>query len=237
MQIVNQRSYLNYNIIEYDIVSSTMDVIKDFAENTVIVAQKQENSRGKAGRVWQSQNGDNLYFSLNLLADKKNLDYSQLSFVSSVAMRQAIKEYDKNNNLIVSKWPNDILINNKKTTGILLEFDYMTKILIIGIGVNINFFPDNTMFKATSLKQENIIVNRYDLLKSFLKNFNFLFKQWEQNGFEIIRDKWLESCYKLNQEIEVNSQKGIFKDIDRDGTLILELDNGENIFVRSGDVF
>ena len=133
MQIVNQRSYLNYNIIEYDIVSSTMDVIKDFTENTVIVAQKQENSRGKAGRVWQSQNGDNLYFSLNILADKKYLEYSQLSFVSSVAMRQAIKEYDKNHNLIVSKWPNDILINNKKTTGIITNINLINNLLILSI--------------------------------------------------------------------------------------------------------
>lgn len=237
MKIINQEKFLTYNIIEYDIVDSTMIVAKNFSENTIIIAQQQEKARGKGDRVWNAENNNNLYFSLNLKANKEILDYSQLSFVSSVAMRQAIKEYDKNNNSIVSKWPNDILINGKKTCGILLEFDFSTKMLCIGIGVNVSFYPENTMFRATSLKKEEIIVDKYSLLKSFLNNFTFLLKEWESYGFTPIRAKWLENCYKLHQEIEVNKQKGIFEDIDKDGTLIMTLQNKKKYFVKSGDVF
>lgn len=237
MKIINQEQFLQYNIIEYDIVSSTMIVAKDFPENTVIVAQKQESGRGKGNRIWNSDNNNNLYFSLNIKADKNHLDYSQLSFIASLAMRYSIKEYDKNNNSIISKWPNDVLINEKKVCGILLEFDQSKKILDIGIGVNIDCCPNNVLFKATSLKNENIIVTKYDILKFFLKNFTFLLKEWETEGFSIIREKWLQDCYKLKQEIEVNGNRGIFEDIDKDGTLIMTLPNGQKYYVKSGDVF
>lgn len=237
MQIINQESHLTYNIIEYDVVDSTMIVAKNFPENMVVVAKKQEKARGKGNRVWNAEDNNNLYFSVNLKAGRGDLDYSQLSFVSSVAMRQAIEKYDANGNSIVSKWPNDILINSKKCCGILLEFDYATKMLVIGIGVNIDFFPDGTMFKATSLRNEKIIVARYDLLSSFLDNFSYLLGEWERRGFEPIREKWLQSCYKLNEEIMVDGRKGVFKNIDNDGTLVMGLEDGSEFLVKSGDVF
>lgn len=237
MNLINQEKFQNYDIIEYDVVDSTMNVIKNFPENTIIIAQKQEKGRGKGNRIWNSENNNNLYFSLIIKANKTNLDYSQLSFVVSIAMRQAIKTFDKKNNNIISKWPNDILINEKKVCGILLEFDYSTKNLIIGCGVNIDSFPNTAMFKATSLKNEEIFTNKYNILKEFLKNFDFLLKKWEIEGFSPIRELWLKNCYKLNKEILVNEQSGIFIDIDNEGTLIMKLSNGKEIYIKSGDVF
>lgn len=235
MNIVKEEQFINYNIIEYDIVSSTMNVVKNFKSNTIVMARQQLYGKGKGDRVWNSENNNNLYFSLIIEANKKNLDYSQVSFVTSVAMRYAIEKFNTKNNSIVSKWPNDILINNRKAVGILLEFD--NKRLIVGSGVNISYFPDNTNFKATSLKEECILVNKYDLLREFLKNFNHLFNEWEQNGFSLIRDKWLKSSYKLHKIIEVNNIKGIFEGISSDGTLIIRIENNEHCYIKSGDVF
>lgn len=236
MNIINEEKFLNYDIIEYDIVDSTMNVVKNFKPNTVIIAGQQTSGKGKGNRVWNSEYNDNLYFSLIIDANKKFMDYSQVSFITSVAMRYAINEFNtKNNSTIVSKWPNDILINNKKVVGILLEFD--NDKLIIGPGVNINFFPDNVNFNATSLKNEGIIVDKYTLLKRFLANFDYLFKEWEQNGFSSIRIKWLKSSYKLHQTIKVGDIEGIFEDIDNDGTLMVKMANGKYHFVKSGDVF
>lgn len=242
MKIINQISHLNYNLIEYDIVDSTMILAKKFPENTIVIARKQKSGRGKGDRVWESEDNNNLYFSMNVKSDKKKLDYSQLSFLASVAMRQAISaiQTSQPSNIrasIVSKWPNDILINEKKACGILLEMDCANQMLIIGVGVNIDAFPSGTLFKATSLKQEGIITDRYSLLKEFLNNFNFLLKEWIEVGFSSIRDKWISACYRLNQEIEVDCQRGIFRDLDKNGTLILELENGKKIMVKSGDVF
>ena len=235
MNIIKEEKFLNYDIIEYDVVDTTMNVAKNFKANTIIIAQKQTSGKGKGNRVWNSENNNNLYFSLIIEANNNKLDYSQVSFITSVAMRYAISEFDNKNNSIISKWPNDILINNKKAVGILLEFD--NNKLIIGPGVNINFFPDNVNFNATSLKNEGIIVDKYTLLKRFLANFDYLFKEWEQNGFSSIRTKWLKSSYKLHQTIKVGDIEGIFEDIDNDGTLILKIANGKYHFVKSGDVF
>ncbi len=235
MNIIKEEKFLNYDIIEYDVVDTTMNVVKNFKANTIIIAQKQTSGKGKGNRVWNSENNNNLYFSLIIEANNNKLDYSQVSFITSVAMRYAISEFDNKNNSIISKWPNDILINNKKAVGILLEFD--SNKLIIGPGVNINFFPDNVNFNATSLKNEGIIVDKYTLLKRFLANFNYLFKEWEQNGFSSIRIKWLKSSYKLHQTIKVGDIEGIFEDIDNDGTLIVKMANGKYHFVKSGDVF
>ena len=235
MNIIKEEKFLNYDIIEYDVVDTTMNVVKNFKANTIIIAQKQTSGKGKGNRVWNSENNNNLYFSLIIEANNNKLDYSQVSFITSVAMRYAISEFDNKNNSIISKWPNDILINNKKAVGILLEFD--NNKLIIGPGVNINFFPDNVNFNATSLKNEGIIVDKYTLLKRFLANFDYLFKEWEQNGFSSIRTKWLKSSYKLHQTIKVGDIEGIFEDIDNDGTLIVKMANGKYHFIKSGDVF
>lgn len=235
MNIINQEKYLHYDIIEYDEVDSTMNVVKQFKGNTVVISKKQTAGKGKGNRIWHSENNDNLYFSLMIDANKKGLDYSQVSFITSVAMRYAIKNFDTKNNSVVCKWPNDILVNNKKVVGILLEFD--NNKVIIGPGTNINNFPENMNFKATSLKDEGIIVSRYDLLKEFLSNFSFLINEWEKVGFSSIRVKWLKGCYKFQQEIEVDGVKGIFENLDKDGTLVMKLQDGTYNYVKSGDVF
>ncbi|HSQ97478.1 MAG TPA: biotin--[acetyl-CoA-carboxylase] ligase [Rickettsiales bacterium] len=234
-KIINQTQFLNFGIIEFDCVSSTMIIAKDFNENTVIIAQSQSNGKGKTNRLWNSENNGNLYFSFSLNGNNERLDYSQLSFLSGVAMREAILNFNINNSILL-KWPNDILINQKKCCGILLEFDTLSKKLVIGIGVNIKEFPTNVMFNSTSLLKENIIVEKYELLKEFLKNFDYLFNEWQKTGFSTIREKWINNCYKLGQTIKVNEKEGVFEDFDKDGTLILRTIDGV-LHIKSGDIF
>ena len=136
MNIIKEEKFLNYDIIEYDVVDTTMNVAKNFKAKTIIIAQKQTSGKGKGNRVWNSENNNNLYFSLIIEANNNKLDYSQVSFITSVAMRYAISEFDNKNNSIISKWPNDILINNKKAVGILLEFDNNKLIIKSIIGKN-----------------------------------------------------------------------------------------------------
>lgn len=237
MNVINETNHLGYKIFEFDVVDSTMITVKKFKENTVVIAKQQNNGRGKSDRIWTSENNGNLYFSLLIKAEKKELDYSQLSFLTSVALRQAMESFNQVDNKIVSKWPNDILINNKKVCGVLLEFDFSLKNLIIGIGVNINNFPENTIFTATSLKDEGIFIEKYQLLKEFLNNFDSLFNEWKTSGFSKIITKWLSSCYRLGKNIKVNNINGTFKNIDEDGTLILETEDNKTLYVKSGDIF
>jgi BirA family biotin operon repressor/biotin-[acetyl-CoA-carboxylase] ligase len=200
--------------------------IKEHKKNCVVVAQSQTKGRGKEKRIWNSENNGNLYFSL-LIETNKRQDYSQLSFLSSVAMRNTIQN-------AVSKWPNDVLLNNKKFCGILLEFDGDN--LIIGCGVNIIFHPNDTNFPATDLKSEGIIVDKYKILKDFLLNFDNLREIWEKEGFNPIKEKWLEACYNLNKKIIVNGEEGIFLGINEAGSLLLKIDKKIK-YINSGDIF
>ena len=146
-----------------------------------------------------------------------------------------VKPTIKNKNIIVGDFT--YIADTEFESHVTHHYEFNNDKLIIGPGVNINFFPDNVNFNATSLKNEGIIVDKYTLLKKFLANFDYLFKEWEQNGFSSIRMKWLKSSYKLHQTIKVGDIEGIFEDIDNDGTLIVKMANGKYHFVKSGDVF
>lgn len=229
------------NIIHLIETSSTMDDVKKYPLNTVVYADMQNKARGKSDRVWKCKDG-NLYFSFSIDSSKQNLNYFNLSFLSAYCMLEAIKFFDKKNNLIQVKWPNDILINNKKCVGILLENDFKTKMLVVGIGVNINYFPQlNTIFEATSLENEGIFANKKELLLKFLEIFDYYYMDWLENGFEKIHKKWLENAYNYKDEIKVKITEdkyivGIFDDFDNDGTLSLKLDD-KHIKITSGEIY
>ena len=148
-----------YNIVHKKVVSSTMDDIKNYPVNTLLFADMQTNGRGKGNRIWSSEENLNLYMSLLIDANDKSINYSNFSFLSSVCIMETIARFTENLD-IQTKWPNDVLINQKKVSGILLEFDLSKKTLIIGIGVNLVSYPENTMFTATSVKNEGFEIDR-----------------------------------------------------------------------------
>lgn len=229
------------NIIHLIETSSTMDDVRKYPLNTVVYADMQNKARGKSDRVWKCKDG-NLYFSFSIDSSKPNLNYFNLSFLSAYCMLEVIKFFDKKDNLIQVKWPNDILVNNKKCVGILLENDFKTKMLVVGIGVNINYFPQlNTIFEATSLENEGIFANKKELLLKFLEIFDYYYMDWLENGFEKIHKKWLENAYNYKDEIKVKITEdkyifGIFDDFDDDGTLSLKL-NDKCIKITSGEIY
>jgi len=248
----NTNHYKSFTINSLDETTSTNQLTFDLAKsnqinhNHVIITKKQTAGKGRYGRVWQSFDG-NLYFSILLKPQNKNLDLiSTLSFVSAVAIGIAINDLKtKSTTKISYKWPNDILINGYKTAGILLESDInqnQLNFVVIGIGVNIVDNPDNTNYPSTNLKHENFLeILPEDLLKKFLDNFSDLYEKWLNFGFKPIRNLWLENAFNLNKEISINlfnkKIKGLFKDLDENGNLILELENKENVIISSGEIF
>ncbi len=248
----NTNHYKSFTINSLDEATSTNQLTFDLAKsnqinhNHVIIAKKQTAGKGRYGRVWQSFDG-NLYFSILLKPHSKNLDLiSTLSFVSAVAIGIAISNLKtKPTTKISYKWPNDILINGCKTAGILLESDInqnQLNFVVIGIGVNIVDNPDNTNYPSTNLKQEKFLeILPENLLKKFLDNFSDLYEKWLNFGFKPIRNLWLENAFNLNKEISINlfdkKIKGLFKDLDENGNLILELENKENVIISSGEIF
>lgn len=230
-----------YNIIHKKIVSSTMDDVKNYPVNTLLFVDMQTNGRGKGNRIWSSEENLNLYMSLLIEANDKNINYSNLSFLSSVCIMETIAHFTKNLD-IQTKWPNDVLINQKKVSGILLEFDLSKKTLIIGIGVNLASYPENTMFTATSVKNEGFEIDRESFINYFLEKFDYYFNDLKNDGFKKIHDIWLKNSYNYKKQIVVKNSKhdnltGIFEDFDLDGTLFLKEENGDITKIVSGDIF
>jgi BirA family biotin operon repressor/biotin-[acetyl-CoA-carboxylase] ligase len=247
-----QLSWLkNYNLLIFDELDSTNSeshrliksgVYGDF----VIWAHQQTAGRGQRNRNWVSNPG-NLYFSLLLDRNIHITRQPQLSFVSAVALYEAIASLAKKASVhfdMKLKWPNDILINNSKVAGILLESmrfnsrNYLT----IGIGVNITSSPNLPDRTTTNLLSEGLVLNDPgELLNAFMVNFDKHFDHWNNQGFLKIRKLWLSKAQNLNQAITVDNGvdriSGIFKDIDLNGNMRLQISSGQICSFGVGDVY
>jgi len=221
-----------WTLIRKNRCTSTNDLAKKLPAYSVISACHQTKGRGRLGRKWQDGKG-NLMASLVLPKPKK--DIHLYTFLISLAVARSIRSLSPK-----IKWPNDILIQNKKVCGILLEATQDT--LIIGIGVNIDTCPDTgMMYPVTCLKAHRMHTSYKQLLENILQNFDNVIQLFEQNGFEPIRQEWLALACGLHQQISVNlpSQtiKGIFEGINEMGALLLAVPNNQVIQITAGDVF
>jgi len=255
MKKIKNWQYKNFLIHHFDEVQSTNDLAislvknRNIFANEIILANQQSKGRGRYNRQWISEIG-NLYFSLVLDGKiaNKNLGLNQistLSLVANIALNLTIKTISQAQNIeinIANKWPNDLLIENKKVAGILLEniiINNNCEFIILGIGVNINNNPQNTLFQATNLQQLKITINAKILLENFLENFNNFFEIWQNFGFKNLRDLWLKDAYNFHKEIVVGDSdsriNGIFEDLDEFGNLILKTPQ-KTIKIFAGDI-
>ncbi len=226
---------------DFENVSSTNDIAYEFSFNPpatqyVISAKTQTSGRGRRGRVWQSLDG-NLFFSIALKEQEKLINY--LPFICSLALKDTILSLNKAVNIKL-KWPNDVLLDGAKVSGILLEKganDYM----IIGVGVNLVVTPDeeDIMYQVTSLK-DYINIDRCEFLQRFLHFFDTLLLIWQQHGADNICHLWKDSAIGIGHPIIVKGensyQEGLFVDIDNDGGLLLAKDDKISK-IYAGDVF
>ena len=234
-------------------VNSTSSVCLDEARdgqsgNLWITANTQLKGKGSRGREWVSDKG-NLFTSLLLVEPSEIQFQPTLTFVTSLAIRDAILNVAHNTNQLVNlKWPNDVLINGKKVSGILLESHEVKKqrIVIIGIGMNVKNHPDYTLFPATSLHAENIDCDRDLFFEALAKMFDKRLQQWSKGaGFQSIREDWIKHAFGLDQMIEVkvpgqdtaHAQKGIFKGINDDGLMLMEKQKGIITKISVADIF
>lgn len=207
------------------------------AEKFVITAKKQNQGRGRRGRSWIAVPG-NLFSSLVLKVMLQ--DIGQMVFVVSLSLLEAIKQLNPKADVKL-KWPNDVLVNDKKISGILLEKgadDYM----VIGIGVNIVGAPELTeaSYESVSLKNTGIEIGRLDFLELYLECFDRNYHLWQNSGFAPIKEKWLANAKGLGEEIVVNLENGKktgrFSGVDENGLLLLET-SGQIEKIYAGDVF
>jgi len=239
------RAGLKTRIIGRDIAyqkatPSTQEIAKALAaqgvaEGTIVVAETQSKGRGRVGRQWSSPQGG-VYFSIILRPDMNPSEALRLPLVAGVAVAKTIKRNTKLDPRL--KWPNDIMIDGKKIGGILTEMNAeMDRLdwVIIGIGLNVNMsqqsFPADVEGTATSLMEAvGKSVPRVKLLQDILAEFETLYNELMKSGFETIRMKWKALSNTIGEKVVVtlpNGQiKGVAVDIDADGALMLEKDDG-----------
>ena len=148
---------MKYHLVHFKEIDSTNNYLKNsyqlLDDFTFAVADYQSHGKGRNDRVWQSNSGENLMFSF-LIKNKELINEAEFfSILTAVEVASLIEKYDIDN--VSIKWPNDILIGDKKVCGILLE-GQVPDYLVIGVGLNINQkeFPDDLRRPATSLSLE-----------------------------------------------------------------------------------
>ena len=233
-------------ILYFDKIQSTnlyaKQLIDQNIENgTIVISDIQTGGRGRKKRTWISPSGG-LWFSVILYPDISPRCGMVITMAASISVSKAIREITGLKTRI--KWPNDILLKNKKVCGILTELDSdRNKInyAIVGIGINVNNKIENQLNDiAISLKQVvNSDISRDELFKSILKNFDMNYKRLKKNDFEYIKKNWLSYSNIIGKKVKIteeqNVTEGVVKDIDDNGYLILESLSGE-IRVISGDI-
>lgn len=207
------------------------------SDKTAVCAEMQTGGRGRMGRRWVSPKG-NLYVSVCVeLASLREAEI--YSFLSAVALAEAIESVCPELE-IKCKWPNDLMIDGKKVSGILLETDGVKR-LIVGIGVNITDFPaTGTLYPVTSLTASGHPVTKEAVLEALLRRFDTWQKELKNGGKAAVLEAWRQRAFGLGGKIAVNLPdkrlEGTFDGLDKDGRLLLNR-SGEIIAITAGDVF
>lgn len=244
--------YLGKEVVYYEEVESTNEIAKQLAhkgsiEGTLVVADRQTRGKGRRGRSWISPKGEGLWFSFILRPDILPQDAPRATLVSAVAVTRALR--DLTNLEIKIKWPNDLLIEEKKIVGILTEMNAeldRINYLVVGIGINVNLdiasLPDEIREIATSLSFHlGHKVSRVEVLQRCLSEIEKYYNTWKSEGFEVILSEWKELTHTLGRWVRVNIinddvVEGWAEDIENDGSLRLRLADGTIYRVIAGDV-
>ena len=229
--------WLGRTVHFYDEVDSTnvtaMDLAQqDAPEGTVILAEQQLRGRGRGDRSWHSPAGVGIYCSIVLRPD--------LSPAKAVAL--------ETNLLPRIKWPNDILINDKKVVGILLESKVGAtgvEYAIIGFGINVNHtpadLPQKLLLAASSLFIElGEPVDRSTLIAKILAEVEYLYERLQQGDLAIILEEWRHFSATLGRHVRILQRgeltEGIAVDITEEGALVVRVEQDSLITVHAGDI-
>ena len=232
----------DYHLLTYDVLDSTNEEAKRLAgggasHGAVIWAKRQTAGRGRMGRDWVSPEGK-LYVSFLLKPERALEECSQLSFVAALAVAETLEAMVADAYDIHCKWPNDILLKERKISGILLEsFATQERIatsdrwIVVGIGINIESHPDHVLFPATSLREVGVeLVSAKIVLSRLVYNFMQQYDTWSKKGFAEIRKAWMARAYKLGHTVELMQgdilHTGVFEGVDEHGAIVLRSDDG-----------
>ena len=233
---------LEQKIYHFREVSSTMDVARELShqraeEGTIVIAESQSQGRGRLNRQWLSPEGG-IYFTLILRPKISPIYAPRINLMVAVAIAQTIRKLF---GLAAElKWPNDVLIGEKKVCGILAEMNAETdaiNFVNLGIGINVNTPVSRLEGKTTSLKEKlGKEVSRKELFHSVVKE---IIKQQTLLSQEDLLKEWKQLSTTLNQEVKIvmpgKEIRGRAIDIDTNGALIIKRADGSLTRAFAGD--
>ena len=207
-----------------------------------VLAQSQTAGYGRRGREWEQAVGD---FAGTLLVRPEGdpTRFGELSFVAAIAVHEAISVLARSG-IVQAKWPNDILIEEAKVSGLLLEFIDVkpAPLIALGIGINIVSKPENTPYPTTRLIDHGVAAppSPQDIAGLIDKAFWRAYTTWRDKGFPQVQEQWLSIARGVGEKIVVRlpdeERTGIFEGIDKAGALILRMKD-ETQTINVGEVY
>jgi len=206
----------------------------------VIVAESQTAGRGRRHRIWQSPPG-NLYLTI-CVQPSAGRPAGQLAFVAGLAVLDTVSELAPTA-MFALKWPNDVLCDGRKISGILIEAGAGGG-FAVGIGINLAQAPpdEEVTFPATSLGAVyGGEITPKSALEPLCRHFDRWYRLWLAGGFDALRAVWLASAHGIGDTIAATTGsdriEGRFEGLDEEGALILVDADGERCAIAAGDVF
>lgn len=215
-------------------------------EGTLVIAEEQTKGRGRIHRQWDSPFNKGLWFSLILRPELPSSKAGLIPYLAGISVAETVENFLELKPDV--KWPNDLLLNDRKFCGILSEVEFdngKINFIILGIGINVNHqpedFPEPYRNFATSLRIESDRrIDRAELLVDLLlrieKNYEFM----QLYGFREIVTRWKKRCPQFGQEIIIIQDdkrfEGKFEELDDEGCLLLRTKSGELKKIVAGDI-
>lgn len=229
--------------------TSTNDLGKQLAakgaeDGLVVLAEEQTHGRGRMARTWVGEKGQTLMFSLVLRPPIRPTDAAKIPLIAGLALSRAVEQQTGLDARV--KWPNDVLIGNRKLCGVLTEMTAewdRVEFIVCGIGINVNqrAFPKEIENIATSLYlQTGQEQARGHLLLAFLTEFFMYYDMWVKRGdFTKIVTAYTKRSMLLGEEVVIDlygkKMAGTCIGFDRDGCLVIERD-GKRKRIVAGDI-
>ena len=233
----------------HESVASTNDLAKELArtgeeEGSVVIAEEQTHGRGRVGRIWLSPRGG-LWFSLILRPNIAPEEAPKITLIFGAGVAKTLRRLYHIDASI--KWPNDVLIQEKKVCGILTEVEAeldVLNFLVVGVGINANNttrdFPEEIRTGATSLIEVlGRKVDRNQLLAELLNEFERSYGILLKSGLRSLLIDWEDLCSTLGKRVRILTPRetieGEAVKIDEEGALIIKTDSGERKRVIYGE--
>ena len=232
---------ITFDVRHYASVASTNDEAQRLASEgaahgTVVHADEQTAGRGRLSRRWLSPPG-NLYMSIVLRLDVPPARIVEIGFLAALAAADAVDALLPRQVRASLKWPNDVMVNDGKIAGILVE--QAVDALIVGIGLDVLQAPSGVTYKVSTIVGCGGLATVDGARERLLAALANWFDIWQQDGFEAIRVAWLARAHPIGSTLTVRLGElfisGEFAGIDTDGALLLNTSEGR-MRVLAGDV-